>query len=198
MATVQCAVTKGDLPMDIFWLFDNNSINSLHGVTTAQMNKRINTISIDSVSAEHAGEYTCVARNKAGAASYSAFLNVNGIDNRIVLVILLFATTTKPIQQTTFSVAPQIYPFDFGSGPMNSGELVTLSCSILKGDLPVTITWSHNNATLEDDVSIVQINKKVSTLTIESVRAEHAGFYTCSAHNAAGPASHSAQLQVNG
>lgn len=40
--------------------------------------KRGSILSIDSVSHAHAGKYTCVAKNKAGEATYSADLNVNG------------------------------------------------------------------------------------------------------------------------
>lgn len=58
MATVNCAVTKGDFPMNITWLFNGKPIDRIAGVTTGQMNKRISTISIESVSADHAGEYT--------------------------------------------------------------------------------------------------------------------------------------------
>lgn len=78
MATVNCAVTKGDFPMNITWLFNGKPIDRTIGITTGQMNKRISTISIESVNAEHAGEYTCNAYNKAGMSTYSATLNVNG------------------------------------------------------------------------------------------------------------------------
>lgn len=79
MATTNCAVTKGDFPIKITWLFNGKPIESVHGVTTSHVNKRISTLSIESVAAEHAGVYTCRARNKAGSAEYSATLNVKGI-----------------------------------------------------------------------------------------------------------------------
>lgn len=41
-------------------------------------NKRITQLSIDSVTAEHAGQYTCFAENQAGASEYSTYLHVNG------------------------------------------------------------------------------------------------------------------------
>lgn len=78
MATANCAVTKGDFPIEIVWLFNGKPIDSSHSLTVGYMNKRISTISIESVSAEHAGEYTCIAKNPAGTVSYSATLNVNG------------------------------------------------------------------------------------------------------------------------
>lgn len=45
---------------------------------TVMKNKKVSTLSIDSVSFETAGEYICVARNRAGSTTFSAVLNVNG------------------------------------------------------------------------------------------------------------------------
>lgn len=40
--------------------------------------KRRSVLEIEAVSANHAGEYTCSVSNKAGAASHSTALIVNG------------------------------------------------------------------------------------------------------------------------
>lgn len=79
MATANCAVTKGDFPLNITWLFNDLPFNVVHGVTVGQINKRISTLSIESAGAEHSGKYTCVAENAAGTTSYSSILNINGI-----------------------------------------------------------------------------------------------------------------------
>lgn len=72
-------------------------------------------------------------------------------------------------------------------------------CSIAKGDIPIEIVWKHNNETLQNGfVNIMQINPKISTLSIDSARAEHAGEYTCVAKNRAGSTSHATILYVNG
>lgn len=91
-------------------------------------------------------------------------------------------------------------PFDFGEDPINSDELTSLTCSVNKGDLPLEIFWTHNNKTVSENegITVMQMNKKISTLSIDSVNAEHAGTYTCVAKNSAGSASHSAELKVNG
>ena len=39
----------------------------------------ISLLSIDSVAAHHAGQYICIATNKAGSSKRSAILTVNGI-----------------------------------------------------------------------------------------------------------------------
>jgi hypothetical protein len=105
------------------------------------------------------------------------------------------------IQKNRFiPVAPQILPFDFGEESVNSGDLASLQCSVYKGDLPITITWLHNNKSTgyNDGILISKAGKKVSSLTIDSVQAEHVGTYTCIAENKAGRSSFSAYLRVNG
>lgn len=100
----------------------------------------------------------------------------------------------------SFPVPPQVFPFSFGEESVNSGDLTSVTCSVHKGDLPMTIEWLHNNqnvATL-NGVMITQAGKKISTLSIESVSADHAGLYTCLARNQAGNSSHTSVLNVNG
>ncbi|XP_029035488.1 Down syndrome cell adhesion molecule-like protein Dscam2 isoform X14 [Osmia bicornis bicornis] len=120
--------------------------------------------------------YTCVARNAQG---YSA----------------------RGTLEVQVMVAPQILPFMFGDEPSNWGELISVTCSVTKGDQPLEISWAFNGTPIDSqhgsDVVIASTNKKNSVLTIESVAARHAGEYTCSASNRAGATTHSAQLTVN-
>lgn len=98
------------------------------------------------------------------------------------------------------SISPQILPFDFGKNLINSGDLTSLTCSVHKGDLPMNISWTHNNRSIEfsEGISINKIGKKISTLSIDYVQEEHTGVYTCIAVNLAGKSSYSAELNVNG
>lgn len=95
---------------------------------------------------------------------------------------------------------PQILPFDFGEESVNSGDLASLICSVHKGDLPMNITWIHYNKSIgyNEGIQISNVNKKISTLSIDSVQEEHSGTYTCLVQNKAGISSHSAELHVNG
>lgn len=99
------------------------------------------------------------------------------------------------------AVAPQIFPFTFGDEPINSGEAISATCSILKGDFPMDITWAFNGEPISvestDQFSITK-NKRLSVLSIDAVVARHAGEYTCTASNKAGASSHTAALAVNG
>lgn len=76
--TVQCTISKGDLPVDITWLFNDYPINDYLGVTTSKIGKKVNVLTIDSVNGNNAGNYTCKARNEAQLTVYTAALIVNG------------------------------------------------------------------------------------------------------------------------
>lgn len=98
------------------------------------------------------------------------------------------------------SVAPEILQFSFGESPLNYGEMLSVTCSIIKGDLPVNLTWMINDKPIDPtrtDIN-VQMNKRVSFLSIDSVTARHAGRYECMARNTAGVDRHTAHLSVNG
>ncbi|XP_061930180.1 cell adhesion molecule Dscam2 isoform X30 [Apis cerana] len=119
--------------------------------------------------------YTCVARNAQG---YSA----------------------RGTLEVQVMVAPQIAPFVITEEPANWGDSISVVCAILKGDLPIEISWALNGEPIgrdRSDINVVATTKKNSILSIESVAARHAGEYTCSASNKAGATSHSAILAVN-
>lgn len=98
MATLNCAVIKGDTPIEIFWKFNNRKISSNDGVLITRSGQRISVLSIESVRSRHAGNYTCVGKNPAGIMEYSSELKVNGkrllmvsaYTNGIYLFIFLF------------------------------------------------------------------------------------------------------------
>lgn len=77
-ATIQCTVAQGDLPLKIKWKFNQNDIDSSSGVLITAVGKRSSTLSIESVSYENAGNYTCVGKNKVGLAEFTTQLLVNG------------------------------------------------------------------------------------------------------------------------
>ncbi|KAL7736494.1 hypothetical protein ACLKA6_019693 [Drosophila palustris] len=172
--TVQCTISKGDLPVDIYWLFNDYAINEYHGVTTSKIGKKVNVLTIDSVNGNNAGNYTCRARNNAQTVEYSAALIVN--------------------------VLPQITPFATSDQPTHLGQYITYQCTLTEGDLPLNIRWTFNKQPLfnddDQDILIAKMGRRSSVLTIESVAARHAGNYSCHGENAAGKASYSTQLKV--
>lgn len=81
MATITCAVIKGDAPLDIDMMFKGDPIDmTKSGVVITDSGKRAKQLMIEAVEAKHAGEYTCIASNSAGSTSRSTILAVNGID----------------------------------------------------------------------------------------------------------------------
>ncbi|XP_050305214.1 cell adhesion molecule Dscam2 isoform X35 [Anthonomus grandis grandis] len=117
--------------------------------------------------------YVCVAKNSQG---YSA----------------------RGSLEVQVMVPPQIHPFDFGDEAVFSGELVSATCSISKGDFPLKIMWLFNGKPIDSlhGATVGQTNKKVSTLTIDSVESIHSGSYECVAENAAGRITYTADLNV--
>lgn len=99
------------------------------------------------------------------------------------------------------SVSPTIVPFSFGDVASNPGDTVQLTCLVTKGDSPLEINWyfqgSHSNQ-IERDVTITKLSDRGSILMVSSLRPEHRGNYTCHVQNAAGEASFSTTLVVNG
>jgi hypothetical protein len=90
MAIVNCAVIKGDLPVKIFWKLNGRSVDNVEGVNIMQTKKRVSQLTIDDVQAHHAGEYTCIASNKAGNTSFSSYLRVNGEHFSCLLKLFAF------------------------------------------------------------------------------------------------------------
>lgn len=76
--SLTCTLTKGDLPIELVWLHNNRTLKPDGNIAILRMSKKISTLSFDSLQAEDIGEYTCLAKNKAGVSSFSTYLNVNG------------------------------------------------------------------------------------------------------------------------
>lgn len=91
-------------------------------------------------------------------------------------------------------------PIAFGDDVVNAGDVVAVQCMVVKGDLPMEITWRHNNISLVNrpDANILKVSNRISTLNIESVQAKHQGYFECVAMNLAGRAESTALLMVNG
>lgn len=79
MASVQCFVPKGDLPLNIHWNLNNRTIsNGDLEISIVRLNPRTSLLSIGSLEGVHRGTFSCIANNKAGFTETSAVLRVNG------------------------------------------------------------------------------------------------------------------------
>lgn len=95
---------------------------------------------------------------------------------------------------------PMIGPFQFPSNTVDEGSFVQITCSVVKGDEPLQISWSLQGDVVSSDPSITTtiIGSRTSILIISQVGYRHSGDYSCRATNNAGTATHSATLKVNG
>lgn len=83
---------------------------------------------------------------------------------------------------------------------MNYDETVSVTCTVSGGDLPMSSIWKFNGAPIEPYLGVLteKRGKRINVLMIESLKARHAGTYTCMAENAAGVVEHASKLIVNG
>lgn len=82
-----CSVTKGDLPISIWWtLADSHgsntpfeyNISTNDGVVISKAGNKLSVLNIEAVKARHHGNYSCYAANKAGTTKHSAYLSIHG------------------------------------------------------------------------------------------------------------------------
>lgn len=77
--STQCSVTVGDSPVSIQWYLNGNIIaNYFQEISIAKLGKKAVALAIDSVNIKHVGNFTCLAKNRAGATNYTSELIVNG------------------------------------------------------------------------------------------------------------------------
>lgn len=76
---VMCHVPKGDKPLSFTWTFSGGDVSSLPGINIMNVGDMGSALIIPTVTAKHAGNYTCTASNIVAKASHHATLNVKGI-----------------------------------------------------------------------------------------------------------------------
>lgn len=113
--------------------------------------------------------------------------------NKLILVLI-----------APLPVAPKIVPFA-ATALLQRGERVTITCTMAKGDTPLSILWLKDGVPLgqgrvDDDakIKVLTFDHFNSMLTIEALELRHVGNYTCQAANPAGMTTHSQSIFVNG
>lgn len=113
---------------------------------------------------------------------------------------------------------PVVEPFSFAKS-LHRGQRYNIMCTVVRGDLPVSIRWFKDGRPLEppassgslesgapifapgDDTSgtiaIKHLDPYSSTLTFSSLQAHHRGLYSCEAANEAGRANQSSPLVIH-
>lgn len=106
------------------------------------------------------------------------------------------------VNPNPFPVPPKLSPFQSSILQLNVGDRASLTCSVIKGDLPLPVTWRKNghiiNTAQHQQVSIKQVDQYNSILVIENLGHDHSGNYSCHVQNTAAEAEISQTLLVNG
>ncbi|KAI5751952.1 hypothetical protein M8J77_012420 [Diaphorina citri] len=172
-AQVTCLVSEGDLPIDISWTFHGTVDMSELGVSINRIRSKTSMLLIDTSTGQHQGNYTCIAKNKAGITQYTTTLHVH--------------------------VQPQIEPFNFNQQGMNGGGSLKILCTVSSGDPPFEMSWFKDNASLTSTSNFRRSQRLDDTtlmLTFSHLSLDDAGNYSCLVSSPAGNTSHSSTLQV--
>ncbi|XP_020284785.1 Down syndrome cell adhesion molecule-like protein Dscam2 isoform X14 [Pseudomyrmex gracilis] len=160
-----CSILKGDLPIEIQWSLNGEQITRLThpDVIVTSTGKKTSVLTIESVTARHAGEYSCVASNLVGSVSRSAILSVN-VPPRWIL-----EPTDKAFAQ---------------------GSDARVECKA-DGFPKPQVTWKRAAGDTPGDYTDLKLsNPDISvedgTLSINNIQKTNEGYYLCEAVNGIG------------
>ncbi|XP_076297132.1 Down syndrome cell adhesion molecule 1 isoform X49 [Lasioglossum baleicum] len=162
--TATCTVLKGDYPIEIEWALNGEPISrDQFDISIVKTSKRVSVLTIDGVTATHAGEYTCSVSNAAGGTSYSASLAVN-VPPRWIL-----EPTDKAFAQ---------------------GSDARVECKA-DGFPKPQVTWKRAAGDTPGDYTDLKLsNPDISvedgTLSINNIQKTNEGYYLCEAVNGIG------------
>ncbi|GFW88090.1 down syndrome cell adhesion molecule-like protein [Trichonephila clavipes] len=79
------------------------------------------------------------------------------------------------------------------------GQRLSITCTVIKGDPPITLKWLRDEHALkkDGDIRIHNLADYSSTLLFDPVKPEHRANYTCVASNEAGSERHSAAMVIH-
>ncbi|XP_076374924.1 Down syndrome cell adhesion molecule 1 isoform X15 [Megalopta genalis] len=161
--TATCTMLKGDSPIQIEWSLNGEPISHDYPGISIVTSKRVSLLTIDAVTASHAGEYTCAASNAAGGTSFTATLAVN-VPPRWIL-----EPTDKPFAQ---------------------GSDARVECKA-DGFPKPQVTWKRATGDTPGDYTDLKLsNPDISvedgTLAINNIQKTNEGYYLCEAVNGIG------------
>ncbi|KAH7976677.1 hypothetical protein HPB52_018022 [Rhipicephalus sanguineus] len=170
---VTCVAQSGTPPLDFQWRHNGRAVPDTASRYAKKLTDRVSTMSIESLSAEYLGNYTCVVSNSAGSDTFTAPLVVED--------------------------QPHVQPFSFPQN-VNLGEEASVACVVTRGSKPLHIIWTQDGRAVSNNYRkfVKTALDNFVTLTIRGVAAQDVGNYTCTATNDFGTDSASATLLVEG
>ncbi|KAM4819535.1 myotilin isoform 1-T2 [Thomomys bottae] len=161
---------------DVSWYLNGRPVQSdeLHKMIVSE--KGFHSLIFEVVRASDAGSYVCVARNRAGEATFTVQLDVSPKEHKRAPMFIY-----KPQSKKVFE-----------------GDSVKLECQIAAIP-PPKLFWKRNNEMVQfntDRISLYHDNAGRVTLLIKDVNKKDAGWYTVSAVNDAGVTTCNTRLDV--
>ncbi|KAF8765095.1 Titin like protein [Argiope bruennichi] len=162
---VMCGTIDGDRPFKFQWFKDGKYLLPQEGrFSIESVNEFTSFLTIEHLSADSNGNYSCRVSNSAGSDEQSD-------------VLMMKDSASKP----------NIGSFRF-SGDLTAGKRTVVLCVVVEGDPPFHFAWSKDGAELQDNeqLSIVRLDDFTSTLSISKLNANSNGNYSCKVSNGAG------------
>uniref|UniRef100_W5N2G2 Ig-like domain-containing protein n=1 Tax=Lepisosteus oculatus TaxID=7918 RepID=W5N2G2_LEPOC len=167
----------GGLPTpDVSWYLNGKLIgpDDYHKMLVCE--KGVHSFIIEIVTVHHAGEYECVARNRAGESRFTLHLSV----------------IAQELQR------PPVFVRKMQNSRALEGDSVRLECQV-SASPPPQLYWKKDKEMMRVDpgrMSLYQDNSGRLCLLIDRVEKADAGWYTVSAINEAGMSTCNARLDV--
>lgn len=113
--------------------------------------------------------------------------------------MLFILLPTEILIHSPFTVRPEIESFNLPPS-VQMGQRLSITCTVVKGDPPISIRWLRDEYTLkkDGDIRIHDLADYSSTLLFDPIKPEHRANYTCVATNEAGSDRHSAAMVIHG
>ncbi|XP_054424384.1 myotilin isoform X1 [Pteronotus mesoamericanus] len=161
---------------DVSWYLNGRPVQSddFHKMIVSE--KGFHSLIFEVVRVSDAGAYVCVAKNRAGEATFTVQLDVLAKEHRRAPMFIY-----KPQSKKVFE-----------------GDSVKLECQISAVPAP-KLFWKRNNEMVQfntDRISLYHDNSGRVTLLIKDVNKKDAGWYTVSAVNEAGVTTCNTRLDV--
>lgn len=86
---MMCHISKGDIPLEVYWEFNGQTLSRELGTFT-KVGERSSVLMLPSVTGAHSGNYTCIAKNRAGVAFYSTILKITGTQLNVTYIIIAY------------------------------------------------------------------------------------------------------------